>query len=506
ALLLLLILLRVSAQVPGGVKLDRNLLSPGEPLRVEISGACNVTLSGSNVTKPLFSGYNDSISLEVDTSGLPLGHYEVINNCSGEVSKASFTLDELSIGVSSPSPNLIEVRVYSKLSGDQVKASIRINGSTYEGPFRTLPGLLMIEANYSGLKALKLVEIPEITVRDYYSPLDSVELIIGSKERPKLKLISPLNASEEVEVERLNSTHWIASLEMQRSIALGSYEALVSVGNLSFSRIFQVTYFYANYSYDGRTLRLSLRDAVTGEPARGTLELRSCFWNRSLEFEGDLITEAGGPLKLSFEDERGLRFETTVAGISSERTLYFPSDEVRLCAAGGSFVIRSPSGRVLLEGSVEKMESISYTLIEGVELGTYSLELGNSSWSFNVDSYSINASFNDGFVEGSISYFIVPPTSVTYTLLPSNVTEEAFVRDGNFSIEVPDDQRAILLECGNARIELERCSSSLELAGVKLEVSNACLTAEERDGGIGVTLSSFQGFSAPLEVMVPKGK
>lgn len=504
-LILSLTLVEVAAQGSVGIELERSSLSPGEPLRIEIYKACEVTLSGPNLTEVLFSGYSDHLNLELDTSNLPLGYYEILNNCSGEVTRANFTLDELSIEASSPSPNIIEIEVYSRFLKAPVEASITVNGSAYRGPFEPPPGLLRVEANYSGLRVSEVIEVPEIVARDYYTP-DNVTLIIRSQGKPKLKLISPLNAVEEIEVRRLNSTHWIASLEPRGPVALGSYEAIVSLGNLSFSRSFRVTYFYADYSYDGRSLELHLRDATTGELARGILGLRSCFWNRSFEFNGTLITEAGGPLELSFEDERGLKFETTISGISSGKHLYFPGDDVELCVAGGSFKLRSPSGRVLLEGDVGEMRSITYPLVESVELGSYSLELGNASWSFYVDSYSIDASFNGGYVEGRINYFLVPPSSLTYVLLPSNLSGETEVVGGSFRILMPEDQTSILLSCGNARVELRRCSSSLELAGVKLEANNTCLAAEERDEGIMITLRSSKGFSTVLRAEIPDGK
>ncbi|RDD52852.1 MAG: hypothetical protein BA066_07490, partial [Candidatus Korarchaeota archaeon NZ13-K] len=507
AALIMLFMLTIEASAQGAhrVELDRDLLSPGDPLIARVFGACNVTLLGPNIKRVLFSGYRDYLELEIDTSGLPLGIYDLVNSCGDDITKASFTLDELSIDVRSPSPNLVEVVVRSRLLNSPVGASIRVDGLAYDGPFSPSPGSHIVEANYSGLTASIEFEVPEILVGEYYTPSDEVSIMIRSEGRPELRVISPLNVSERLEALRLNSTHWRASLELRHAVALGRYDVLVSLGNLTFSRSFKVTYFILNHSMRDGLLNLSVRDALTGEPVRGTLELDSCFWNGSFQINGSLLAGVSGPARLILRDERGLRFEATIPGASTDEGLYFPGENVSICASGW-FRLRSPSGRVLLEGSVSGVGTLSYPLAREVELGTYSIESDGPPWRFSVDSYSIEASIEGSILKGRVSYFFVEPKSVSYRFLPSNLTGEAEVRNGSFSLEVPPDQEAVMLECGNSAVELNVCAPSLEVAGVRLEANGTCLTAEESDEGIILTMRSQEGFLTILRAEIPEDK
>jgi hypothetical protein len=473
------------------IQLDRGLLSPGDILNVRIFRACDVKLLGENLSVQLFKGSSDYLELKVNTSGMKPGVYRIVNSCDGFEAEANFTLDELYIEVLSPEPNVIEVVAKTELLGP-VNASITVNGEPYKSPFKADPGDYYIEANFSGLRASKHIYLPEIYMREYLLPQDDVEITIRGDEKPYLKIITPLNSSIIPDLERVNSTHWSSRFKLPQPIALGNYSLIVEMGNITLEREFVVTSIVIDYSNGS----LRAKDALSGEPIRGNITVESCFWNFTSQFNGSI--EIGGPAEVTINDERGLRSSFEIEGVSTDRDVYFPGDTLRVCSSGGNLIMRSPTGRVLLDSEVPP-GIYEYPLVRDVEIGEYSVELNGVSRNFYVDNYSIDASFTGDYVEGRVSYYSIAPNSVSYLALPSNLSGESRVTNGSFRIYLPDSEE-VILKCGNAEMRLSKNCSSTSLDGLRLEANGSCVKAAKVESGIYVSVRSHSNFTAILRV------
>ena len=494
ALIILLIPSTIPILIMGAapqMQLDEELLSPGDILNVRIIQACDVKLLGENVSIQLFKGSSDHLELKVNTSGLEPGIYKIVNSCDGFEVEVSFTLDELYIEIISPEPNVIKVIAKTKLSGI-VNASITVNGMPYNAPFKADPGEYHIEANFSGLRSSERIYLPEIYMRECLLPQDDVGITIKGDEKPDLKIVTPLNSSIIPDLERINSTHWYSRFKLPQPIALGNYSLIVAVGNVTLEREFEVTSIEIDYSNGS----LKARDALSGEPVRGNVTVRSCFWNFTSPFDGSI--ELRGPAEVTINDERGLRSSFEIEGVSTDRDVYFPGDTLRVCSSGGNLIIRSPTGRVLLDSEVPP-GIYKYPLVRDVEIGEYSIELNGVSRNFYVDSYSIDASFTGDYVEGRVSYYSIAPNSVSYLVLPSNLSGESRVTNGSFRICLPDSEE-VILKCGNAEMRLSKNCSSTSLDGLRLEANGSCVNATKVEGGIYVSVRSHSNFTTILRV------
>ncbi len=487
--LILLIPILVIGAIPQ-IQLDKELLSPGEILNVRVIQACDVKLLGESVRIQLFNGSSDYLELKVNTSGLESGIYKIVNSCEGFEVEASFTLDVLYIELTSPEPNVIGVIAKTELLGS-VNASIRVNGMPYNAPFKAESGEYYIEANFSSLRASKRIHLPEIYMREYLLPQDDVEITIKGDEKPDLKILTPLNSSIIPDLERINSTHWSSRFKLPQPIALGNYSLMIRIGNITLERMFEVTSIEIDYSNG-----IKARDALSKEPIRGNITAKSCFWNFTLQFNGSV--ELRGPAEVTINDERGLRLSFEVDGVSTDRIIYFPGDIVRICSSGGNLVIRSPTGRVLLESEVPP-GVYEYPLVRDVEIGEYSVELNGASGSFYVDSYSIDAIFIGDYVEGKVNYYSKPPDSISYLALPSNLSGEFKLLNGSFRIYLPDAEE-VILSCGNAELRLSKNCSSAFLDSLRLEANGSCINAAEVEGGMQVSVRSHSNFKTVLRI------
>ncbi|MGC8910382.1 MAG: choice-of-anchor X domain-containing protein, partial [Fervidicoccaceae archaeon] len=129
------------------------------------------------------------------------------------------------------------------------------------------------------------------------------------------------------------------------------------------------------------------------------------------------------------------------------------------------------------------------------------IEFDKGRREFTVDSYRIEARAVGRRIEGNVSYYFIAPKEIRYTFLPSKASGVVNVVNGSFSIELPDDQTGVILECGSTRTTVERgCLSYGEALGLKLEANVTCLEVEEREGGILVRLKSQERFTAMLKV------
>jgi len=131
------------------ISVDSSFHSPGDIVVVKARPACNIYLTGGNLSVQLLNGSYDEKTLEINTSGFPLGIYRLVNKCGNETAETEFTLDELVINTYSPEPNKLKVDVISKLLGKPVNATVYVNGSRYNGTFVIKPGILNIHANLS---------------------------------------------------------------------------------------------------------------------------------------------------------------------------------------------------------------------------------------------------------------------------------------------------------------------------------------------------------------------
>ncbi|WP_161969754.1 choice-of-anchor U domain-containing protein, partial [Candidatus Methanodesulfokora washburnensis] len=551
---------------------------------VKARPACNIYLTGGNLSVQLLNGSYDEKTLKINTSGFPLGIYRLVNKCGNETAETEFTLDELIIKAFSPEPNKLKVDVISKLLGKPVNATVYVNGSRYNGTFVIKPGILNIHANLSSISAEKEVEVPNISMKNYYAPWDEIKVKISSVERPNITVITPLNFSFTLNVSRSNST-WIARFRLPQPVALGTYRLHVRLGGIELAKNFTVTMdeievrgeqkglrWILNisafdvlkkspvngiveingekmkmngtliYETDKTELRIHLVDSrgieanrtvkldlvfserntyalgekvrifSTGDvillgpgikealnksrynetfflsvyvaeksgnyslicgnasysfsvypvnwsfngsllriesPVGGNLTVMTCSNTSRIKFNGSISLNVSAPSLIKIEE---LNFTLRIPGISIDRNVHFPKERVEICALGNTTVV-SPSGRLLINRSIDKPEIVQIWLNQTVELGNYTVKADSEERKFTVDSYSIRARAVGRRIEGNVSYYFVMPDYISYEI--NGKEGRAAVVNGSFEINATDEG-TYKLRCGNAAVNITR--------------------------------------------------
>jgi uncharacterized repeat protein (TIGR01451 family) len=551
---------------------------------VKARPACNIYLTGGNLSVQLLNGSYDEKTLKINTSGFPLGIYRLVNKCGNETAETEFTLDELIINAYSPEPNKLKVDVISKLLGKPVNATVYVNGSRYNGTFVIKLGILNIHANLSSLSAEKEVEVPNISMKEYYAPWDEIKVEISSVERPNITVITPLNFSFTLNVSRSNST-WIARFRLPQPVALGTYRLYVRLGGIELAKNFTVTMdeievrgeqkglrWILNisafdvltrspvngiveingekmkingtlrYETDRTELRIHLFDSrgieanrtlkldlvfserntyalgekvrifSTGDvmllgpgikeilnksrynetfflsvyvaeksgnyslicgnasysfsvypvnwsfngsllriesPVGGNLTVITCSNTSRIKFNGSISLNVSAPALIKIEE---LNFTLRIPGISIDRNVHFPKERVEICALGNTTVV-SPSGRLLINRSMDRPEIVQIWLNQTVELGNYTVKADSEERKFTVDSYSIRARAVGRRIEGNVSYYFVMPHYISYEI--NGKEGRAAVVNGSFEINATDEG-TYKLRCGNAVVNLTR--------------------------------------------------
>ncbi len=178
---------------------------------------------------------------------------------------------------------------------------------------------------------------------------------------------------------------------------------------------------------------------------------------------GELVEE------VSVHEMSEVNPETQHGMIELEREVYFPGDVVVVRVTSipptqEELTVILPDNRTIalpLNHSGDAWTA-SLPLNSSVMLGLYRVSLGNSTADFYVDYYELNASYRDGFVRGTVSYYFVPPKEVRYRF-SSGLEGAAEVVNGTFIISVPPDEREVELRCGSSQLSLPLMDRGVEL-------------------------------------------
>ncbi|GEM_PF-1339614 len=178
---------------------------------------------------------------------------------------------------------------------------------------------------------------------------------------------------------------------------------------------------------------------------------------------GELVEEVSvhGKSEMNPETQRGT--------LGLERKVYFPGDVVvfrvtSIPPTQEELTVIFPDNRTIalpLNRS-DHAWTARLPLNSSVMLGLYRVSLGNSTVDFYVDYYELNASYRDGLVRGTVSYYFVPPKEVRYRF-SSGLEGDAEVINGTFTIPVPPSEREVELRCGNAHLSLPLVDEGVEL-------------------------------------------
>jgi hypothetical protein len=184
-------------------------------------------------------------------------------------------------------------------------------------------------------------------------------------------------------------------------------------------------------------------------PVGGNLTVITCSNTSRIKFNGSISLNISAPALIKIE---GLNFTLRIPGVSIDRNVHFPKERVEICALGNTTVV-SPSGRLLINRSIDKPEIVQIWLNQTVELGNYTVKADSEERKFVVDSYSIRARAVGRRIEGNVSYYFVMPHYISYEI--NGKKGRVAVVNGSFEINATDEGTYKLI-CGNAVVNLTR--------------------------------------------------
>ncbi|RSN75119.1 choice-of-anchor X domain-containing protein, partial [Candidatus Methanodesulfokora washburnensis] len=232
---------------------------------------------------------------------------------------------------------------------------------------------------------------------------------------------------------RYNETFFLSVYVAEKS---GNYSLICGNASYSFS-VYPV-----NWGFNGSLLRIE-------SPVGGNLTVITCSNTSRVKFNGSISLNISAPALIKIEE---LNFTLRIPGISIDRNVHFPKERVEICALGNTTVV-SPSGRLLINRSIDKPEIVQIWLNQTVELGNYTVKADSEERKFTVDSYSIKARAVGRRIEGNVSYYFVMPHYISYEI--NGKEGRAAVVNGSFEINATDEG-TYQLRCGNAVVNLTR--------------------------------------------------
>jgi len=411
------------------------------------------------------------------------------------------------------------------------------------------PGVyeVLVEASLGAMRGsseFNLVVGPSIEVgRTLYSPDDLIEIrLTGFLEKPSLSLVTPLNTSIDLTF-LLNRTEfgvWTVKLnltELLSPIPLGEYEVIAQAGSFTTSTEFNVTALEISVrgrcSCDKCRIEVNVVDALTGGPVNASTHAFVAGPNGYVLTLEERLDGRGGVLSftpwvagqyfvsLSVIDDRGIHGEASLGlavpsknatlVIVSDRLAYSPGDTAVLSivayphAQSLEVHLLLPSGRQV-SLPLEKVNETAWTaklpLLKNIELGEYravaealidGLSVVNET-TFYVDVLELNASYEDGLIEVTVSGIALGPldgANVTVSLRELNLSFFC-VTEGGSCVFKPD------LPPGNYTADISASWLGLSCSAV-LEFSMHLPPG----GELRIDAPASLTFGAPEEVSVP---
>jgi hypothetical protein len=371
--------------------------------------------------------------------------------------------------------------VFATLDGKRVNASFKVYADRiYE--FRTEFNLSEINstemkliAKYMHLVTERVIKKKEIEVPNVSFPGENVT--IKTNFDPEVAyVLDPAGRMYNLSFENVED-EFIARILLNKSIVLGRWTAYLDGIKTSFF----VDSYAINASFNG--------SAVTGRVKYYFIEPDSIYWKIG-EREG-YAKVINGSFTIPVDVPHGnytallrcgnseIVLEITVAkntkrSVEVDR-LYFVGDvvEVKTNFKPELAYIKFKNESREIEFKEINGSWIYEFFVE--EEGLYQVVVDDIAANFTVEDYSINSSFNGSAVVGYVSWHYVMPEFVKYTIRPFNLTGEAEILNGSFTINVPPNTSSVLLECGNAKLEMEVKAiadmKTLEFKGMKFNVS-----------------------------------
>jgi|Deesub1362B_J571_1020462.scaffolds.fasta_scaffold01204_4 hypothetical protein len=150
-------------------------------------------------------------------------------------------------------------------------------------------------------------------------------------------------------------------------------------------------------------------------------------------------------------------FSMESKNISIKKEIYLPGDNIEIESnfLPENAYILTPVGAQKIEFEKRGEGYLAwYPLKKNVVLGNYTIFVDGIRKSFYVDSYSLEAEVTNGSIHGKVKYYVAMPEKVSYILLPKNITGEAEVREGKFTITLPPDTNSAVLKIDKAGLNI----------------------------------------------------
>lgn len=351
--------------------------------------------------------------------------------------------------------------------------------------------------NLSAEKVVKIKIKPKkkiVEVGEVYFPGETV--LIKANFKPEKGIVVSGNVTHELEFEERDGW-FISEFELKKDVVLGNYTVIVD----GIVRHFVVDFCEINASVEDNAIVGSANCYITAPEVRYVIEGKEKqegsvkVLNGS--FEIPLPEKAGnytaflecGNAKLS------LNFSVKEGNVSAGR-VYFVNDTAEV------FANFKPEKGYIITPSNETVE-LNFSEYDGrfraeyrvSEVGRYNVRVDEFNLSFVVDDYSINASFNGSAVVGNVSWHFVEPSFVEYIIYPGGEEGKAEIKNGGFTIKTPENATGILLECGNARLNLPLLNETA------LPNASIILNPENGTAGIAVVVNG-KGFQPNATVEI----
>ncbi|MCS7122081.1 MAG: hypothetical protein NZ895_05735, partial [Archaeoglobaceae archaeon] len=392
----------------------------------------------------------------------------------------------------------------------------------------------LIDVGVKAVKAENFVvnSTKEIKIRDLYFPGEKV-LIEANFNPKKAYILSP--SGEKIDISfKKSDEFFIAEFELKKNVVLGKYKVFVDEIERSFLVDFcdlKAEYYDGILKIEAKTyfVEPKIEFLVNSEKGEGIgkklIKLQKgsnkffakcgnsfiqdeIFVNFSLDYDGKIFAKLDGkfvnakfkvfadkeyefygsfnPLDLNFTKftvYAEYEHLNLTDSFDLGREVYFPGEKIVLKTFTKNVKVIDPINRV--HEPTFKDGIAEFSLSKEVVLGEYRLLIENFERKFFVDSYRIEAFFENRTVKGKVFWYFFEPKFLEVIVGKDRFEFE--LKNGSFEFESP--KRKVLIRCGNAEAFLE--------AEMKIEVKDYYFVGEE--------VKIFSNFKPDLAILNYKG-
>ncbi|AEH06957.1 choice-of-anchor U domain-containing protein [Methanothermococcus okinawensis] len=338
----------------------------------------------------------------------------------------------------------------------------------------------------------KTVKNKTIIVKDIYFP--SEKIIIKTNFKPNnAYIIAPNNEIIDLKIHK-KGKNYILSTKINKNIILGNYTVIID----GIKKSFVVDYYKINANFNN--------SCIFGNISYYYIMPKTVKYNiMPINLSGNVSIKNGSfciPINLTNNNYSVILTcgnAKTIVLINNKKeknksiilkNIYFLLENITTKTnfkPNKAFIITPNNKTITLNFSGDKDNYIAE--FEAKNVGVYKVVVDNLTKDIYVDDYKINVSLNSSIIIGNISWHLIQPKYVNYTLLPKNIRGRAEIKNNSFKINLTNDIKVVKIRCGNAFVNLSVVNNKTKENNKKSNFETINISNGNRNYSINFTIN-----------------